>query len=87
MGFLPGKEQPPSLRNLWLPVALHLGVGPHEISPFHVGMSTNVTIQILLGSFHGCNFSVIAKRHTLTTGFSLLTYNLFIPSSMMSPEP
>lgn len=34
----------PFLSSHWLPVTLHLGVGPWEIFPIHVGMLTRVVI-------------------------------------------
>lgn len=67
----PGKTNSPSLSSFELLEALHLGAGPHEISPIYIVMPTVVQIvQVLFRQPCCCHFmgivaTVIAERYSL----------------------
>lgn len=46
--FTPGEHYPSSLGSHWLPVALHIGVGPYEMSP------PTLECQLVLSSCRSC---------------------------------
>lgn len=73
-------SSPEKTNSLWAIVALHWGVGPHEISPNYTRMATGVEIvQVLFRQVpmllrpHGYGFLGIAWRYNITA-------DLLIPS-------
>ena len=78
---------------LYLPFILWFGLGPREISLFHINVRLGVAaVQVLFKQscwcnfMDGCSFSVSSKRWNLTVKF-LSFVQSFCPYSVMFPEP